>query len=111
MVQLVLAGGDSTEVLGSMEGRLDALAFAIATLVVTDHPLAAALAGDDRRDALPSQVGPEPVGVVDLVGGQATDSTWRLGEDRWSDGDVAGVARVQQQDAGAAEDIGEDVMG
>lgn len=71
--QLVVAGGDATEVLEGIEGRVDAPAFAVAALVVADIPLAAALAWDDRRDAFSPQVGPEPTGVVALVGGQATD--------------------------------------
>lgn len=107
--QLVVAGGDTTEILEAIEGGLDAPAFAVAALVVADLPLAAALAWDDRRDALSPQVGSEPIGVVALVGGQATDPTGSLSEHGWGGGNVAGVARRQQEDAGAAEDIGEDV--
>ena len=107
--QLVVAGGDTTEVLEAIEGCFNPPAFAVAALVVADRPLAAALAWNDRRDALFPQVGPEPVGVVALVGGQATDPTGSLGEHGWGGGDVAGIAQRQQEDAGAAEDIGEDV--
>jgi hypothetical protein len=49
--QLVVAGGDATEVLEAIEGRFNPPAFAVAAFVVADLPLAAALAGDDRRDA------------------------------------------------------------
>ena len=107
--QLVVAGGDATEVLEAIEGCFNPTAFAVAAFVVADLPLAAVLAGDDRRDAFFPQVGPEPVGVVALVGGQATDPTGSLGEYGWGGGDVAGVARRQQKDAWAAEDIGEGV--
>ena len=107
--QLVVAGGDATEFLEAIEGRLDAPAFAVAALVVADLPLAAAFAWDDQRDAFSPQVGPEPVGVVAFVGGLAADPTGSLGEYGWGGGDVAGVAGRQQEDAGAAEDIGESV--
>ena len=49
--QLVVAGGDATEVLEAIEGCFNPPAFAVAAFVVADLPLAAALAGDDWRDA------------------------------------------------------------
>jgi hypothetical protein len=51
--QLVVAGGDATEVLKAIEGRLDPPTFAVAALVVADLPLAAVLAGDDRLGLMP----------------------------------------------------------
>ena len=87
----------------------DAPAFAVTAPVVADLPLAAALARDDRRDALLPQVGAQPIGIVAFVGGQAADAPGGLGQHRWGGGHVAGVARRQQEDAGAAEHVGERV--
>ena len=87
----------------------DAPAFPIAALVVADPLLPNALARDDRRDALRAQVSAQPVGVVALVGGQAAVPAGCLGQHGWGGGDVGGVARRQQEDAGPAEDIGERV--
>jgi hypothetical protein len=87
----------------------DPPALAIAPLVVADASLATALTRDDRRDALRPQVGAQPVGIVALVGGQAPDPAGRFGQHNGRGRHVAGVAGRQQQDAGAAEDIGERV--
>lgn len=56
--QLVVAGGDATEVFAAIEGCLDAPTFALAALVVADRLLAAALAGEDRCNAVLPQFGP-----------------------------------------------------
>lgn len=40
---------------------------------MVDPLLPTALAWDDWRDALGAQLGPQPVGVVAFVGGQAAD--------------------------------------
>src|SRR5204862_503541 len=93
----------------AVEGRLDPPALPIAALVVADLPLAAALAWDDRRDAALAEVSAQPVGVVALVGGQTLDPARRFGQHRRRGGHIAGVAGRQQEDAGAAEHIGERV--
>src|ERR1700709_1528777 len=103
--KFVVAGGDTSEVLQAVEGRLDPPALPIAALVVADLPLAAALAWDDRRDAALAEVSAQPVGVVALVGGQTLDPARRFGQHRRRGGHIAGVAGRQQEDAGAAEHI------
>lgn len=107
--ELVVAGGETTEVLEAAEGGLDTPALAIAALVVADRPFAAALARDDGCDALLPQIGAQPVGVVAHVGGQAAETSWGFGQHVQGGTDVACVAGCQQEDAGASEDIGKGV--
>lgn len=107
--ELIVSGGDATEVFETFEGRLDAPALPIAGPVMADFPLAAALARDDQRDAGLAQACAQPVGVIALVGGQTLDPARRFWQHRRGGGHVAGVAGRQQQDAGATEDIGERV--
>lgn len=107
--QLVVAGGNPAEVLETAESGLDAPAFLIAALVVAQRALAGAGAGDDGGDALLPQISPQPIGVVALIGDQASQAAGSLGQHRWGGAHVTGVARRQQQDTGAAQHVDEGV--
>ena len=68
--QLVVARGETAEILEAAEHRLDPPAVAIAPLVEADFALAGAGAGNDHLNALLAQVLAQPVGIVALVGDQ-----------------------------------------
>ena len=66
--ELVVAGGDATEVLEPAEGVLDQVAIAVSASVVGDLPLARDPAWNDRHGAGLTERAAQAIGVVALVG-------------------------------------------
>ena len=76
---------------------------------MSDRAFAGARARDHRHDAGVAQIGPEPVGVVTLVGHETPDAAWGGRQHRRSGPHVTGIAWRQVDDSRAAEGVGQDM--
>ena len=95
--ELVIAGGDATEVLEPGEHALDQVALAIGGLAVGDRPAPAGSRWNDGPGALIGQEPAKTIGVVGLVGDQALDGSCRRNQGR-RHRNVVDVAGREQQD-------------
>jgi len=86
--ELVVAGGNLTEVLEAAEGILDKVAAAVAILVVMDGAFAVAATGDDRNSACITQRAPQLVDIIALISQHVAHAPGAL-EKRWRGFDVA----------------------
>ena len=106
--ELVVAGGDATEVLEAADRGLDPPALLVSLLVVADLDEPVLPARDDRLDATVTQLPSQGVGVVGAVGDEALAGA-DLGEQRVDAPDVAVMAGGQVDGDRSPEEVGGEV--
>jgi hypothetical protein len=106
--ELVVAGGDASEVLEPAEHALDAIALAVEGAVVRDGRGAAAGRWDDGAGAALGQPAAQGVGVIGTIGQEMAERAGRRDQGH-SHGAVIDVAGAEPQDPRPAGIVGQGV--